>query len=246
MDKSTLSRTTAVAAAAAHRPNLYGAVHKGLRACMADTLVAVGGADVADPREFTLALECTRALLELCLAHLEHENNFIHRAMERVQPGSSQRTSDDHEEHLQAISALRRARPTSSAPTQRTRAHAMQALYEQLSLFIAHNFEHMRVEETENMTVLWTHLDDAGLGAIHHQIVAAIPPEQMNHFMRWMIPAVSHAERLAMIEGMRATAPAQAFEAAFAIARERLAPPALSRLARALGVPVTPVLVEQW
>lgn len=246
MDQSTLSRIPEAAARAAHRPNLYSAVHKGLRACMAETLIAAGSADAADPRELTVALERVRALLDLCLAHLEHENEFIHRAMEKVQPGSSQRTGDDHDEHLHAIAALRAAVDVVERAGLESRAAAAQDLYAQLSVFVAHNLEHMQVEETHNMAVLWTHLDDAALGALHDELVAAIPPEQMNHFMRWIVPSVAHSERLAMFEGMRATAPAQAFDEALALARNRLAQPSWSKLALALGVSAGPDLVEKW
>ena len=246
MDQSTLSRLSDVAAHAAHRPNLYTAVHKGLRACMAEALIGAGSADAADPREVTVALARVRALLDLCLSHLEHENAFVHRAMERAQPGSSHRTTDDHDEHLQAITALRATVDVVERADPRSRAAAAQDLYAQLSVFIAHNLEHMHVEETHNMAVLWTHLDDEALGALHGEIVAAIPAEQMNHFTRWIVPSISHAERVEMFEGMRAAAPARAFDEALALARSRLSQSSWSKLASALAVSVEPDPVEKW
>src|SRR5262245_66305487 len=69
------------------RVDLYTAVHKGLRACMAHVLVEAGRMDTADAEDTERALELVRDLLLLCRAHLEHEDTFLHGAMEARQIG---------------------------------------------------------------------------------------------------------------------------------------------------------------
>ena len=57
-------------------------------------------------------------------------------------------------------------------------------LYRQLTLFMAHNFEHMNEEETAHNAVLWAHYTDAELVGIHDALVASIPPHEMLQFAR--------------------------------------------------------------
>jgi len=71
------------------RVDLYSTVHKGLRAFLADTQLAVGRADASDREEVDVALRQTRDLLELCRVHLDDENRFIHPASRRARAGRS-------------------------------------------------------------------------------------------------------------------------------------------------------------
>jgi hypothetical protein len=231
---------------AASRPNLYAAVHKGLRLFMSETLAALGRADPGQREERERALDQVRDLLAIASSHLKHENDFMHPALEACAHGASYRTADDHDEHLEAIEALRRDLAQARASTGALAAPALDALYHRLARFVAENFEHMEVEETHNMAILWDSLDDAQLQALHDELVAAIDPQEMAVFLRWILPAVSHPERLGMLEGMRASAPPEVFEGVLAIARERLSRRDYGKLAGALGVAATPDLVERW
>jgi hypothetical protein len=66
--------------------------------------------------------------------------------------------------------------------------------------------------------------------------VASIAPQDMMALLGWFMPALSAPERAGMLGGMRASAPAPAFEAALAIARQRLAPAEMQRLSADLGL----------
>src|SRR5215467_2411959 len=85
------------------RLNLYAGVHKGLRACMAHVLVETGRMDTTDNEDMTRALAAVRHLLVLCRSHLEHEDTFVHAAMQARRPGSAATTLGDHEHHKWAI-----------------------------------------------------------------------------------------------------------------------------------------------
>jgi len=244
MDQSVLRRVDEILQAPA-RPNLYAAVHKGLRLFMGETLAALGRADPQDRDELARALDQVGDLLAIALSHLRHENQFMHPAIERCMQGASSRTADDHEEHLKSLDALHADLALARASTGPALEPAVGALYRRLARFVAENFEHMEVEETHNMSVLWDAMDDAQLQEIHDALVAAIEPAEMAVFMRWILPAVSHPERLGMLSEMRASAPAEAFDGVLAIARERLAPRDYAKLAAGLGLP-RPGLVEGW
>jgi iron-sulfur cluster repair protein YtfE (RIC family) len=184
-----------------HRYDIYGPIHKGLRAFMQDTLYRVGCVDTTDARALGATLEQLRSLLDTCEGHLEHENRFVHPALEARRPGGSARTADDHVGHERAIGELRaRAEDVEHAADYGETAvveRLVQALYLALSQFVAENYEHMHYEETENGRLLWAHYTDDELRDLEQTIIAAATPEQLATNLRWMLPALTPSERRA-------------------------------------------------
>lgn len=247
MDRPTLIRfDTALPLDDTPRLDLYGPVHKGLRALMFDTLTRLGRCDACDAPELAQALEAARTLLWVCERHLHHENAVVHAAMESRRPGSSAPTADDHAGHVDAIAALRAQVDATEAAAPAQRARAVYRLYLRFARFVAENLEHMEVEETHNAWRLRDAFDDAELARIHERVLESIPPEEMAVFMRWILAAVSHDERVAMLADMRANAPAPAFDGTVALCRDLLAPNDWAKLAKALALPAGAGLVEVW
>jgi hypothetical protein len=230
-------------AAAQPRLDLYGSIHKALRAFMTDTLLALGRVDVEDEQALADATARVTALMDFCVAHLEHENRFVHTAMEARAPGASAAVAHDHEEHLHETAQLRAAAAALQAAAPAVRPAFAHQLYRALAVFVADNFRHMHVEETAHNAVLWARYTDAELTALHDALVASIPPEQMMGVMRWMVPALTPAERLGLLTDMRAKAPPPAFDAVLAMVRDQLPTTDWAKLARGLGLPPVPGLV---
>jgi hemerythrin-like domain-containing protein len=228
-----------VTAAAAPRVDLYAAIHKALRLFMGDTLARVGRLDTDDATEVAATLADVTALLDACSQHVAKENKFVHTAIEARRPGISARVADEHGDHLEAIAALEaeaaslRALPTAAA------AHRF---YRHLSVFVAENFEHMNLEETEHNAALWAAYSDGELMEIHQRILASIEPAAMASVLRWMVPAISPAERAAMLGGMQQQMPPEAMRGVLELVRPHLDDSAWTKLARALRVPVAPGL----
>lgn len=210
---SKAGETKPAAAQSRHRRNEYQAVHKALRAMMADMLCAVGRTDCHDDSERAEATTAMRNLLEVCRAHLGHENYFIHRAMEARAPGSAVVRNAEHDGHVCEIAWLLQDLDGIYVLTGAVREFAWQQLYRRLSLFVAENFEHMVEEEQANMALLWEHYSDEELNEIHSALVASIPPDEMAVMFRWMIPNLSHGERVGMLSGMRQNMPPEIFYA---------------------------------
>lgn len=204
-------RAPAMGSAPARRHNIYAQVHKALRACMGETLVAVGRMDPADDGDVGLAVAQVRELLTFARIHLEKEEHFVHPAMEARQPGSSANTAADHAHHLDAFVRLERGARAVERTRGKARADAADTLYGDLALFIADNYVHMHAEEVDNNAVLWATYSDDELRALEDAIVAAIPPDAKALAMRWMVPAIGPAERATMLAHVRATAPAPVF-----------------------------------
>lgn len=233
----------AAASTSSSRENLYAGIHKALRAFMTDTLLAVGRADPSDPQDVADASGRVIGLMDLCEAHVQHENSFVHPAIEARTPGVCGEVAQDHVAHLHHIQRLRAAAqqlPGLDAPLQ---AGALHALYLELSLFVADNLQHMHVEETRHNAALWSAYTDAELRAIHDALVATIPPSEMMQVMRWMLPQMHALERLQVLGGMRQGAPAPVFQAVLDVVQPHLSPRDWAKLTQGLGLPAVPGLV---
>lgn len=234
----------AAAAPAAPRLDLYSGIHKALRAFMSDTLLGLGRMDVEDDLEFAQTCDRVMQLLDMCRSHLHHENQFLHAAMEARQPGSSLARDTEHVGHEQAIAALAAGVTCLISCERASRAATVLALYRQLALFIAHNFEHMHAEETEHNAVLWAHYSDEELAQLHNELVGSIPPQEMLAVARWLVPFMSPAERTAMLSDMQQNAPAPVLAAVLAQVQPHLTQGEWTKLMRSLGLPPVPGLVQ--
>ena len=120
-----------------------------------------------------------------------------------------------------------------TAPASR-RGAAARVLYRDLAAFVADNLVHMAVEESDHNAVLWsTHSDDELIG-IERAIVGSIAPPLKSAYMRWIVPAIPHAERVAVMSALRANAPAEAFDATLAMLKAHLAHRDWAKLVSAL------------
>lgn len=200
-------------AAPVARYNIYALVHKGLRAAMSDCLRQLGRCDWLDAEDRDPVLAQTRELLALCAAHLKHENNFVHPAMEKARPGCTAGVAHEHVEHQQHIASMQAEMLALDAAPEARRADLGLRLYQRIALFVAENFTHMAMEETDNNAVLWAAYTDAQILDIEHALVAAIEPESHARFMKWMLPSLTPQERAGLLGGMRAHAPAPVFAA---------------------------------
>lgn len=220
------------------RLDIYHRIHKALRHCLADTLLRVGRLDCADPRDVASAMAQVRSIAAFCSSHLDHEDDFVHPAMEARRPGSAHQTEREHLHHAAAcdrLAELADAVEQARAPASRALAGK---LYRALALFFAESIVHMDMEETGNNAVLWaTHSDDELL-AIEHAIVASLGDEERATTMRWMIPALTPSERLALLEGVRRQAPAPVFDAMVAGLQPLLGARDWDKLREALAEPL--------
>ena len=207
--QTELTRETNVGALAAEpaRVDLYRLPHRGLRAAMAHALVNAGTA-ATDRQSLDVVANEVEALALMCKKHLEHENAFVHPAMEQRTPGSSRNTADDHIGHERAIDRLNGLVGQLRAhPAQKPARELLDQLYRTLALFVADNLEHMDLEERHNMRVLQAVYTDAELSSLERELVASIAPDVMLMFMRWMLPAMSADERGEFLAQMALGAP---------------------------------------
>lgn len=216
------------------RHDLYRNIHKGLRAAMFDTVLRVGRTDHADAAAMGATLDQADRLLTFMGAHVKHENEHVHTAIEAGTPGGARRTTDDHREHAEHLAVLRAQVVGTRALAGDAAGHALHQLYLDLSEFVAENLRHMRVEETQNNAQLWFLYGDAELVAIHDRLLASVEPATMSEAVSWMARGLSLPELVALVTEARATAPAPAFEAMLALIGLQVEPARWTALNRAL------------
>lgn len=211
------------------RFDLYGPVHKGLRAFLADTLQRVGSLDVEDAAQLQEICSQTLDLLELLRSHVDHEDEHIHPLLERCRAGGAAQATDEHVRHRQVLDSLAvEVRGLLSAPSY----PAADALYQNLAELMAENLVHMRLEDLGHQSLLWTHYSDAELMALDGRIVGGLAPKEMMLFLRWMLPAMTPPQRLGLMRGLRAQAPLTVQAAVARLAQQHLPAPAWERLQR--------------
>lgn len=234
---ATPTQAHTAAPASLPRYDIYQGIHKGLRAFMADTLTRVGRVDVFDTTDLARTIEQLQALLTLCAAHVKHENDFLHTAIQARLPAGASRTAADHVEHLHSIEALRAEASAILPAGNDDRMVRALRLYRHLALFVAENLQHMHIEETVNNAALWAHYTDAELLDIHHRLLASVSPQEQLDVMRWIVPALMPVQRAGMLGAMKNEAPAEFFDAVIGVVRPHLDTRDWSKLASALGVP---------
>jgi len=224
----------ALARPEAARVDIYAGIHKAMRAIMCDVLQAVGRTDVTDEAELSDSMLRVKELGQLCRKHLEHENAFVHTALAERCPGACDQAEADHVEHLHHIGALEAAADELPRLPASERDAAALALYRQLALFVADNFQHMQMEEGRHNAALWSAYTDAELLELHGRIVASQPPHEALQVLRWMLPAMTPAERAQVLGGMQTQAPAPVFEAVLDVVKPYLDTTAWGKLTRSL------------
>ncbi len=221
------------------RFDLYALVHKGLRACLGDTLARLGRVDVDDADDLRAALEALRTVLALWADHAAHEDRFIHPALQARRPGSACGAAEQHVWHAREIEQLLEL----AARLERAPRDALAAqLYLEFSRFAAEGLEHMYLEETRHNPVLWqTHSDDE-LKLIHAAILEAVPLQHNATYVRWIAPHATPRERAALLAGMRQRAPVQVYSGVLALIRAHLPASDWDKLACALdAAPARPL-----
>ncbi len=224
------------------RFNIYLQIHKGVRAALAGALLQLGRADPHDDAEVREALAAVRDLLAFVQGHLQHEDEWIHPALEARSPGASRASGDEHVEHTEAITALALSLRAVERSAGDERVAALLRLYRQLALFVAASLDHMHIEETDNHVALASHYSDDELRDLNNRLVGSLSPAEMMTALRWMLPAMSAPDRAGLLNGLRAAAPAEVFDAVLAMLRPHLSQRDWDKLGAAIGPMPSPLV----
>lgn len=209
-----------------NRYNIFGQVHKGLRAMLYQTALHLQQTD------FTNADAAEDALAQLAIAvdlfdkHAHTEDTMVFTAIEKNEPALVNAFEKEHEED-HALGQRLRGLLTAFAHTVSTDDKMIigNAITEAFIDFMIFNLKHMAKEEDLINKALWKHYSDTELHGITQKIVASIAPQHMALFSRWMMRGLNNCEITNWLKEIKNTAPDFVFQSLMQTAARELDAP---------------------
>lgn len=216
--------------------DLYRDIHKGIRAELFAVTTAAGSLDPSDAFGWMAFAEHVGSVERTLSAHAEHEDTHIDPVLREHLPELAADVVAQHhvlEGSFTGIAEI--ARAGSGAPDSDRRRLAHLA-YLQLASFTSAYLAHQAVEEAVIMPALEQAVGVDAVIGIHAAIVGSIPPDEMAQTLTMMFPAMNLDDRVELLAGMRATAPAEVFDGVAGLARSVLSPADFAAVAGRLGL----------
>jgi hypothetical protein len=184
------------------RHDLFTSVHKGLRAAMFEAGALLGHADFRDGAEALHAARAVERLLSLLDEHAAHEDAVVLPAVEALGPELFVSIRDDHAriDGLQRELAHLVGRLAGAGEAER--AALGRRIHDRFGIVLAEQLRHMQREEQEVQRLLWAHLDDEALRALHRSVLARIPAARAAEWLGVILPALAAPERAAVVAAL--------------------------------------------
>jgi hypothetical protein len=177
------------------RFDLFGAVHKGLRAALFDAVVQTGRVDFEQSEDALKVAAVVRRALGFLAEHAEHEEREVFPDVARLSAELAAELAADHS-HVGGLEKQIRAlldRIPGAAACERVSIG--RRLAHRLALLTAEQLEHMEREETVVNRLLWAHRADEQLLVLHARVVASIGSQRMAEWTELLLPALSARDR---------------------------------------------------
>lgn len=205
------------------RYNVFYQVHKGLRELLYTTGSLLQQTDFDNAEERESALQQLRLTVNLFDKHADTEDNFVLPAIALYDTAVTNLFAEEHvQDHalgnrLRAL-LTRLELPAPDAETMQTGSELCIAFTE----FLVFNLNHMAKEEFVLNNLLWQHCSDEQLHGVTQQILAHIPPADLQIFSQWMMRSLSNNEVIGWLKEVKNNAPGAAFIAMIALAEKEL------------------------
>lgn len=216
--------------------DLYRDIHKGIRAELFAVTNAAGNIDAADSVDRGAVAEHVDAVVDLLVAHAEHEDAQIQPVLETEVPELAEQIASDHGRLEIRMDLLRDLAGSVVAASETGQRSAVQHLYLELGSFAGAYLEHQDLEERVVMPALDSAIGFDAVVGIHEAIISSIPPHELAASLAVMLPAMNVDDRVEMLGGMRAGAPPEAFGDIWSLAGSVLAPADHAAVAARLGI----------
>lgn len=232
------SSTPSPAAPQPPRFDLYGGSHKGLRRGLCALLIRMSSADFTDPAQKAEILRELRLVLKLNHHHLKDENTFYHTSIEERVKGASARLTHQHDEHEKFIAEMYQLADTLEQASAQSLPAVAQKLYLRYGVFVGESLTHMAEEEAALMPQFHAHFSDDELKGIATRLRAQVPPDVQMALMCSVMPSLNRNERFMALNGMKQTAPPEAFNRVVQVAvRPNISDEDWKDLTSRLGIP---------
>ncbi len=216
--------------------DLYRDIHKGIRAELFSVTSTAGSVDPSDRCDRAALADHVLSVAAVLESHAHHEDAVIDPVLERHLPDLASEINDDHDrlEHMfSSITDLAVDTVDSDTGDQR---RLLQLLHLDLARFTSSYLAHIDLEERTVMQRLSSLIGVEEIAAMHGAIVGSIPPAEMARSLAFMLPAMNIDDRVGLLGGVRAAAPAEAFEAVVGLAGSVLRPADFASLTERMEV----------
>jgi hypothetical protein len=216
--------------------DLYRDIHKAIRSELFGLVTLAGATDPTDVLATSDLATQTARLIDFLDLHAEHEDDNIQPLILQIQTEAAERIEADHADFEGVGSDLvdRAVEITQASPGDRR--HLTHSLYLDLAAFTSRYLAHQDLEERLVMPALESAFGVDQVMGVHGQILGSIPPDEMMRSLAIMFPAMNVDDRTELLGGMRATAPAEAFDATWGLVASVLPADDVAPLAARLGI----------
>jgi hypothetical protein len=213
------------------RVDLYRDIHKGLRHALFDVTFRAGRLDPTDDELVVELVSGSHRVIGLLRDHHKYEEQpAFGGIVDRHVPTLVGLVNDEHLALAKRLEWLAsRADELAAAPAA-ARPDIAHVYYLELAAFTSAYLAHLDVEERVVMPALAAACDDAELDGVQAVALATVPPATRAVAMAVMLPALTPTERATLVDGIRASAPPEAFAGVRAIAAQVLTTAEYSRL----------------
>lgn len=217
------------------RINIFNQIHKGLRAALYDASISLQQADFTVESEAEAALDKIREVVMLFDEHARKEDHFVLPAIIPFEPSVADAFEQEHQTDLM-LSARLNASVASFKGLMKAqdRAEAGEKINTDFVAFMVFNLQHMAKEEDILNQLLWRYYTDAEILQIHHRIVQNVKPWHHDFYNKWMLRGINHAEAVAWLRSVEASAPEIVYQTLFARAEQELSTPRFQKLVESL------------
>lgn len=207
-----------------NRFDLYAPVHKGIRLALSGLCYQAGSIDHTDEEKVNSFIDEFQRVAIILEAHSRDEDANINESYEKFAPATLLQLEKEHDELEQGLEQLIELVDQLQLKIHDPLEHQKiwYQIGKELNRFAAAYLTHLQSEEGPGLHALWENLSDDQLKIISINIRSSIPPQTMAIFMHYMIPAISHLERLEMFGDMKRFAPQEAYKGMLSLAESRL------------------------
>ena len=205
------------------RYNPFTQIHKGLRALLYDTALALQHNDFNNERTTALVADQVQKVLWLFEGHAHTEDSMVFPLIAQHAPGLVADFEAQHEkDHALGQAVQDKLEALAQCQDTVSREMAGTALQQAFECFVAFNLEHMVMEETLVAPIIWQHYSDEALHALTGEIVRSLPADKNEQYTNWMILGLNDVELIQWLTGVRQTAPSFVFDSLCTTAQQLL------------------------
>ena len=216
--------------------DMYRDIHKGIRNGLFAVTLAAGQVDPGDRDAVAAVADRWRDLVNVLIAHAEHEDNFMQPVLEMLEPSMAEVIAVAHPElegQMAALEVLADRATDAGVCERRLFVHRM---YLGFASFTSAYLQHQEFEETQVMPALAAKVGVEELLALNHAIVASVTPDEMRRAAPLMLGAMNVEDRVELLGGAQAGAPPEVFAGMLGLTRSVISPADYAQVAARLGV----------